>query len=103
MEDTLEIPAPKFQSLLAGCKTYSIRRGHRTFNKTINISNPANRAILAGIVNSYVHTVLSEVPLRVLESEGFASFKEALDTLRIFYPDIAWDSAVTIVEFRLAL
>lgn len=103
MEDKLEIPAPKFQSLLAGCKTYTLRRGHRAFNKTIRVSNPVNPVTVSGIVNSYVHTILSEVPFRIMEAEGFRSYQECLDALRVYYEEIKWDEPVTIVEFRLAL
>jgi hypothetical protein len=101
-ESTLEIQPIKFRSLLAGCKTYTIRRRHRAFAKSIRISNPASPITVSGIVNSYVHSILSEVPLRVLEAEGWRSFQEALDALRVYYPELDWNSEVTIVEFRLA-
>lgn len=103
METELEIPTTKFQSLLAGCKTYTLRRGHRAFNKTIRVSNPSNRVVVSGIVNSYVHTILTEVPFKVLEAEGWRSFRECLDALRVYYPELDWNSEVTIVEFRLAI
>ena len=103
MENELEIQPDKFRTLLAGTKTYSIRRGNRSFDKTIRISNTANRVVVSGIVNSYVHTILAEVPFKVLEAEGWRSFKECLDALRVYYPELDWDSSVTILEFRLAL
>jgi hypothetical protein len=103
MENELEIQPDKFRTLLAGTKTYSIRRGHRAFDKSIRVSNTANRVVVSGIVNSYVHTLLAEVPFRVFESEGWKSFQESLDALRVYYSELDWNSEVTIVEFRLAL
>lgn len=103
MENKLEIQPDKFRSLLAGCKTFTIRRGHRSFDKSISISPIGRPEKVNGIVNSYVHSVLSEVPFRVLEAEGWQSFRESLEALRVFYPELDWDSEITIVEFRLAI
>lgn len=103
METNLEIQRDKFRFVLAGCKTYTIRRGHRTFDKSIHIHSIGRPDWLACIVNSYVHTILADVPFKVLEAEGYRSFRESLDTLRVFYPELDWDSEVTIVEFRLAI
>jgi hypothetical protein len=100
-ESTLEISPTRFRSISAGSKAYTIRRGHRTFAKSIRITFTGTERVESGIVNSFVHTVLSEVPFTVFESEGFLSFKEALDILRIFYPELDFTSKVTIVEFRL--
>jgi len=101
-ETKLEIGPGKLRALVAGCKMYTIRRGHRTFAKNISVSSGGGAGITC-IVNSYVHTILSEVSFDILATEGFHNFAEALQILRVFYPEMAWDSPVTIVEFRTAL
>jgi hypothetical protein len=101
MEFEIEIQSDKLRSILAGCKVYSIRRGHRAFAQNLRVHTGGQT--VACITNSYMHTLLSEVPFSVFEHEGFQNFEEVLTTLRIFYPEIGWDSKVTILEFRLAL
>lgn len=100
-ETQIEIQRNELRTILGGSKVYSIRRGHRSFAKNLRVSTGGD--ILSCITNAYTHTILSEVPFVILEAEGFRNFQEALDTLRIFYPEMKVDSEVTIVEFRLAI
>lgn len=102
MEDSLEIRRfEELRAIPAGCKMYSIRSGHRSFARSIRVFS--GDYSIACITNSYTHTTLAEVPFIVLEAKGFRNLKEALDTLRTFYPEIEYESKVTIVEYRLAI
>lgn len=103
MEDKLIVQSLELRNLFAGCKMYSIRRGHRSFATNLRVLKGDSGAEFSCITNSYVHTLLSQVPFLVFEAEGFRNFQETLDTLRIFYPEMTADSPVTIVEYRLAL
>lgn len=100
-ENELAIQPGKLRRIDSGTKLYTIRRGHRTFDKNIRVFSGAESRTC--IVNAYTHTVLSEVPFFVFESEGFQSFQEVLDTLSKFYSEVNQYTEVTIVEFRLAL
>lgn len=100
-ENEIQIGPRKLPFLRSGCKMYSIRKGHRAFAKNLRVTS--GEEWINCITNTYTHTTFSEVPFFILESEGFQSFKEALETLRIYYPDIDYETKVTIVEFRLAL
>lgn len=102
MEETsLEIVSNQTRKILSSVKCHTIRRGHRQFAKSVKVKT--GDVTFSCIVNAYTHTTLYEVPFDVFEFEGFRSFKEALDILRIFYPEMTPESPVTIVEFRLAL
>lgn len=101
IEDELAIQPGKIRRIDSGTKLYTLRRGHRTFGKNIRVSSGDESRTC--IVNAYTHSILSEVPFFVFESEGFKSFQEVLDTLMVYYPEVTPFTKVTVVEFRLAL
>ena len=95
VETSLEFDYRLKNNIMTGCKTTTIRKGHRHFAKRITIaSHPA-------IVNRYQHYILSTVPLEILVHEGFKSIFDVITKLQKYYPDIKLSSPVTIVEFRM--
>jgi hypothetical protein len=94
-ESILEFDARIKPTIVTGCKTTTIRKGHRYFKKNITIAKqPA-------VVNWQRHYILSTVPLEVLVREGFLSIFDAIRKLQRYYPDINLNSPVTVVEFRM--
>lgn len=95
VEKILEFDARIKPTVVNGCKTTTLRKGHRLFAKNITIAK------LPAIVNWQRHYILMTVPLEFLVREGFKSMFDALQKLQRYYPDMTWNSPVTIVEFRL--
>ena len=94
-ESILEFDSRIKPTAVTGCKTTTIRKGHRYFKKNITIAKqPA-------VVNWQRHYILSTVPLTFLVKEGFISIFDAIRKLQRYYPDINLNSAVTVVEFRM--
>lgn len=94
-ESVLEFDDRIKPTIMTGCKTTTIRKGHRCFKKNITIAkNPA-------VVNEFRHYILSTVPLEILTKEGFVSIFDALRKLQRYYPDINLNTPVTVIEFRM--
>jgi len=94
-ESILEFDERIKPTVISGCRTTTIRKGHRVFKKNITIAKqPA-------IVNWQRHYILSTVPLHILVKEGFVSIFDCLQKLQRHYPDISLLSPVTVVEFRM--
>lgn len=94
-ESILEFDDRMKPTIITGCKTTTIRKGHRFFKKNITIAKqPA-------IVNSFKHYILLTVPLEILVKEGFKSIFDCLRKLQRYYPDITLNTPVTVVEFRM--
>jgi|SRR5215472_16967342 len=101
-ETNLEIGPGKMRSLISGCKMYTVRGGHCQFSKNIRVSSGGGEGVTC-IVNSYTHTIFSQVPFTVFTADGYRNIWEAIQTLRIFSPGIGYEDEVTIIEFRTAL
>lgn len=95
IEKTLELDARLKPSIVNGCKTTTIRKGHRHFARNITIGN------MSAVVNNYKHYILMTAPLSVLVNEGFKSVFDAIHKLQKYYPDISLSTPITVVEFRL--
>ena len=94
-ESILEFDARIKPTVVTGCKTTTIRKGHRYFKKNITIAKqPA-------VVNYQKHYILMTVPLDILVKEGFKSIFDALRKLQKYYPDITLNTPVTVIEFRM--
>ena len=95
VEKILEFDSRIKSTIVTGCKTTTIRKGHRHFARNITIEkHPA-------IVNNYRHYILSTIPLEILVQEGYRTIFDCIRTLQKFYPDITLNTPVTVVEFRL--
>jgi hypothetical protein len=94
-ESTLEFDQRLKPTIINGCKTTTLRKGHRYFKRNITIAKqPA-------IVNGFRHYILSTVPLEILVREGFLSIFDAIRKLQRYYPDINLNTPVTVIEFRM--
>ena len=63
--------------------------------------NLENWALMADIV-SVRHCVFSEVTAEEFQADGFKTRRELLDALLKYYPNISWDSFVTIICWKHA-
>lgn len=95
IEKVLEFDSRIKPTVVSGCKTTTIRKGHRHFAKKITIGNQS------AVVNDYRHYILMTVPLSILVKEGFKSVFDCLQKLQKYYPDLTLGSPVTVIEFRL--
>jgi hypothetical protein len=94
-ESILEFDQRIRPTVVTGCKTTTIRKGHRHFKKNITIAKqPA-------VVNWQRHFILMTVPLEILVKEGFKSIFDCLHKLQKYYPDITLNTPVTVIEFRM--
>ena len=95
VEKILEFDERLKPSIMGGCKTYTIRKGHRHFARNIKILNHN------AIVNNYKHYIVSTIPLDILIAEGFKTIFDMIRKLQKYYPDINLNTPVTVVEFRM--
>jgi len=89
------------EDVLYGRKFITIREGHRDYTEG-NVMlgcHLLNWAVLREIV-SVRHTTLGEVTVLEYEADGFETKSELLDGLAKFYPDINWESEVTVVRWK---
>ena len=85
----------EFNHLRSGCRSWTIRKGHRYFAQRITIASyPA-------IVNGFKHYTLLTVPLEILVKKGYKSIFDAVRSLQVYYPDMNLNTPVTVVEFRM--
>ena len=47
-----------------------------------------------------IHTTLKDVTKEVYQADGFKTLQGMLRGLRRFYPDITWDSLVTVISWH---
>lgn len=95
IETSLECDSRLKPTIVSGCKTTTIRKGHRVFGKNITIGE------MPAVINSYKHYILMTVPLEILVREGFKSIFDCMRKLQRYYPDISLNTPVTVIEFRL--
>ena len=79
----------------SGIKCVTIRNGVRHYSPNITVYG-----YVAKVESQRVYK-LSEVPFETLQKDGFTSFSHAISTLKEFYPEIEYDSPVTVIEFRM--
>lgn len=94
-ESKLRMAPHLMEGVLSGEKEVTIRYGKREFEEEITIEgNPAR-------VLETMQCKLIDTPLHVLDEDGFNTFREVIDGMKQFYPDITPESDVTIVKFIL--
>jgi len=52
-------------------------------------------------VNNVMYCRLKDVPLELLEYDGFSDVENALECMKDFYPDMTYETEVTVVKFNL--
>lgn len=95
METSIRLADDLIPAMLSGSKTVTIRKGKREFADEIEIAGHAAQ------VKTVEYYSLETCPLDVLLADGFHSFKDVVDGMKRFYPDITPDSDVTVVRFAL--
>lgn len=94
-ESELKLHPSLIPGLLSGEKEITIRAGERDFEENITIAGyPA-------AVDAVFRQSLIDTPLVDLFDDGFESFRDALESLQAFYPDLTPESMVTVVRFHL--
>ena len=86
---------------LANIKKITIREWHRDYSKgpVLLGCHELNWATLRHIVDVR-HTTLGEVTKEEYEADGFDAKSELLIGLSQFYPEINWDSEVTVIRWE---
>ncbi|MCK5292822.1 MAG: hypothetical protein KAR39_12505 [Thermoplasmata archaeon] len=88
------------ESVLLDNKTITIREGHRLYTPgPVMIGcHILDWATLREIV-SVRHTYVSSVTVQEFTGDGFKSYNDMLESLRKFYPDLQFDSPVTVIRW----
>jgi hypothetical protein len=95
LESIVKLADDLIPSMLSGAKKVTIRKGTREYAPEIEIAGyPA-------VVDSVEHYPLGAVPFEILLSDGFVSFTDTLERLARFYPDITFETMVTVLRFHL--
>lgn len=90
-------------ALASGAKQCSIRQGDKSGNlcegEILDIECPAGEVLFEAVVILVLVDQLRDIPLACLRADGFSSHREAVDRLRVFYPDLTLSSVVTYIEW----
>lgn len=90
-----------FDNLQYGDKLVTIRKGRRDIildDLLFECVDGTRKDIVE--VRKVIHCRLAEVPEEYYRKDGFESLLDMLEGMRDFYPDISFDSEVTVVEFK---
>lgn len=87
--------------VLANRKKITIREGHRTYSvgPVLLGCHELDWATMRNIVDVR-HTTLVEVTQEEYQADGFETKSEMLNGLAQFYPDINWESPVTVIRWE---
>jgi hypothetical protein len=87
--------------VLNGSKNITIREGHRNYtNGPVLIGcNYRDWATMREIVDVR-HTILRDITEEEYKSDGFETKSDMLVELSKFYPNINWDSEVTVIRWK---
>ena len=83
-------------------KAISIREGWRDYQvgDTLALICHIDPFAVLTKVTDMRHTTLGEVTEQEYQNDGFASYEELLAGLQQFYPDITYDSPVTVIRWE---
>ena len=98
---TLMMAEGVFDRLEEG-KMCTIRNGIRDIKKDLLFleSVEEHRKQLVNVVG-VIHCQLQNVPQEYIHNDGFVDKEDMLNQMRNFYPDIQYESIVTVVEFEI--
>jgi hypothetical protein len=91
------------QDIIAGIKQITIREGYREGydpGRPVILCCEKDPWCVMADITKVRHCLLSEVTEEEWRADGYASREELLTDMRRFYPDMTWDSAVTIVSWN---
>ncbi len=89
------------EAVLSGNKTITVREGHRLYSPgPVMIGcHILDWATMREIIHVR-HTYVSSVTVREFTDDGFKSYNDMLVSLREFYPDLQFDSPVTVIRWK---
>lgn len=92
-----------FPTLLNGTRTNTVRSKHRNIPLgplTIKPVEPGYEAVEVQVVR-VDHILLKDIPLDTVRANGSDTHDALLHDMRGFYPDMTFESPVTVVHFEL--
>lgn len=82
-------------------KKITIREGHRDYSKgSVLLGCPLLNWSAMRTIISVKHTTLEKVSREEFIDDGFESLLDLKLELKKYYPDIEWDSQVTIIRWK---
>lgn len=87
-------------NILRGCKTSTIRRGHRNYQIGPCTLRTKTQDVPAKI-ERVRYLQLHELNEQDAQHDGFQSLHELFEALAKIYPDLKFDDEMTIIDFTL--
>jgi hypothetical protein len=92
-----------FAPIADGKKKITIREGYRDYTVGSSLilyyKGDGEHWVFSTTVESVRHISLRELTLDEMKADGFTCVQDAVDSLRQFYPDVDWDSDVTVISW----
>lgn len=86
-----------------GDKTLTIREGRRDFqpgDKLVFTYSEFEEYQGGFEVTDVTQCPLKDVPIDIINAEGWSGHKQALKNLQAFYPDLTMESFVTVIQWK---
>ena len=82
-------------------KKITIREGHRDYNEghVLIGCDKLDWCVMRTII-SVRHTTISEITKEECKDDGFYDHTQLIETLKGFYPNINWNSPVTVIRWE---
>jgi hypothetical protein len=98
---TLKLDDELMEWVWAGEKNGTSRLGKREIELDDLLLTATNGTVgdIVVTVKSVTYTKLKDIPMSIINSEGYKSLEELTTTLLKFYPDIKGDDLFTIIEW----
>lgn len=102
MQQIIQIRPGSASSVLSGDKVMTIQKGRRIYNLGCTILlDPQDSFTIPVQVLRVSYCEIKDVPVSDYVVHGEKSWKELLDYLKQYYPDIKNDSTITIVRYKM--
>lgn len=99
---TLMLAEDLFPALVTGQKTVTIRTGDRDIKLgKLRFASTEGRIPVDVDVYRVTKTYMCELSDDLAQRDGAANATEMFEAMKRFYPNINWDSVITIVEFNI--
>lgn len=87
-------------SIMLEQKKISLREGHRDYipGKLI-IYNCDNNFSIQVEITSVKHSTLAEITEVEMKADGYQSKEEMLTDMKRYYPDLTWESPMTVISW----
>ncbi|MEX0587266.1 MAG: ASCH domain-containing protein [Patescibacteria group bacterium] len=91
------------RDIVAGVKQITIREGYREgyeVGRPVMLGCETEPWCVLANITAVRHCALAEVTPEELEADGFQDHDDMLEGMRRFYPEMTWDSAVTVIRWE---